>query len=119
LSFWEQYRFYIIGATIRDLDFAIEHAKQISDSRELFGEAVDYPITAVRAFEQHLIERKDTLLPSDSSNLTDEEKAFTLFRLSKANWEEEIIWLEQIIAAVKEYSPEIYRQVMDIYYQKQ
>lgn len=100
------------------MDFALSHAKQIPDDRKLFGQAVDYPDSAIVAFEDHLAKGEDSLMDSNHYEFTEEEKAFTFFRLSKANWEKEIVWLEQIIAAVKEYSPEIYSQVMDSYYQR-
>lgn len=110
---------YTIGASSDAIGQAMEEsrrfAEEVIDHRK-FGEAMDFPPTAVDAWEQFVRTRdKKKLLDIDDEQLTDEERAFTFFRLSKDNWEEEIRWVEQIIAAVKMYSPAIYDQIITEY----
>jgi len=107
---------YAIGASPDALAEAMKvtsRAKPQEDYVRAFGRTMEYPLSAVEAFGASTATRDDDhLLDFDDSRLTQEEKAFSFFRLSKAHWEEEIQWLEQIIAGVKQYSPKIYEQVM-------
>ena len=104
---------YLIGSTQESLDEAIVHAQPIPDSHELYGLAMEFPESAVISYSKWREGGEVRLIESGDSRLTDEENAFMFFRLSEDNWQEEIIWLEQIIAGVKLYSPAIYKQVMD------
>jgi hypothetical protein len=114
---------YLIGSTAESIGDAMEARqfshKDLKTRHKVYGEAMDFPKTSVEAFaERYDLDKdddKDTLIDvwdKDKDKLTDEERAFIFFRLSKDNWEEEIQWLEQIISGVKEYSPEIYKEVM-------
>lgn len=85
------------------------------DDNEHFGLAMGFPETAVDAYSSgnggynnDLLLRREEL----KNILTDEERKFLFFRLSKESYEKEVEWIEQIIAAVKQHSPEIYNQVM-------
>lgn len=110
---------YIIGTTPDTIGQAMEESRHLAEGaidHRKFGEAMDFPATAVAAWQQYIDTRDNTkLLDMDDGRLTDEEKAFRFFRFSKDSWEEEIQWLEQIIAGVKLYSPTIYQQVTTAY----
>ena len=104
---WKGDTRYLIGATMSDLDEAIIASGK--DDHIEFGRAMDFPETSVIAYTD-----KSKLAPFDDPRLTDEEKAFRFFRFSDENFEEEVVWLEQIIAAIKHYSPAIYSEVMSM-----
>ncbi len=97
---------FFIGATMEDLHEALDATGK--GDHASFGKAMDFPVTAVEAYanESKLVQW------GDWSRLTEEEKAFLFFRFSEEHFDEEVKWLEQIIAAVKRYSPTIYEEVM-------
>jgi hypothetical protein len=106
---------YIVGNTPETINAAIEHGSYFSRDHEAFGKAMDYPPTAVKAFsESRMTGDKSNLMPNSEENreLTEEERRFAFFTFSKEHFEEEVAWLEQLIAGVKEYSPVIYQQIM-------
>jgi hypothetical protein len=96
---------------------AIEHARPFPSNPSEdanFGKAMEFPESAIEAYGRYRESRKEGfLIDFEEPQLTEEEKAFSFFRLSSQNWEKEIEWLEQIIVGVKEYSPRIYEQVME------
>lgn len=103
---------YVIGNTPENIGEALQ-ASAANDHH--FGTAMGFPETAVHAYSRTWEEsRDDLLIPINEYGgiLTKEEKAFTFFRLSKESYAKEIEWVEQLIAAVKKHSPELYRQVM-------
>lgn len=111
--------FYLIGASPDTIGEAMEQTLRFTEGykdHEAFGEAMDFPSTAITAW-QEFIDTDDgaSLLSMNDERLTDEEKAFKFFRFSKEHWEDEVQWIEQIIAGVKMYSPKIYQQVMSSY----
>ncbi len=99
---------YLIGVSPDALNEAID----ASHSSVNVGESMEYPATAIEAFQKYDETGGKSVLPRDDTKRTDEEKAFSFFRMSVNNWEEEVKWLEQIIAGIKEYSPKIYQQVV-------
>jgi hypothetical protein len=102
---------YLIGNTPETIGEAIKYAALPVTDHEKFGNAMDFPPTAVTAF----VENKEGLLSWEEvgEKMTEEEQKFSFFRFSKEHFEEEIVWLEQIIAGVKEYAPNLYREVME------
>jgi hypothetical protein len=107
---------FMIAATPKDLHEAMVHAQPIPDDHESFGQAMEFPKSSIKAWNSYIDSNDESfLLSQDDPRLSDEEKAFLFFRLSANNWEQEIILVEQIIAGVKLYSPEIYSQVMTNY----
>jgi len=112
--------FFIIGSTPETIGEAMKNSKPFEGQENWdknFGEAMDFPSSSIEAF----VSKDKSLLPSEDEKdkLTDEEKAFLFFKLSKDNWQVEIQWLEQIISAIKVYSPKIYNEVIDNYYIRQ
>lgn len=71
------------------------------------GESFGFPKTAINGYLN-----KD-FLENYESLLTEEDKKFLFFRLSKNNWKEEIEWLREMINKIKEISPEIYQQILN------
>jgi hypothetical protein len=108
---------YQVGATEEDFSEVMRVDRVFGDtniSSTEYGRAMDYPETAVQAYEQYqMTEDKSLLVPIYDPRLTDEEIAFTNSRLSEANWEEEILWREQLMAGVLEYSPKIYNEIIE------
>jgi hypothetical protein len=102
---------YYIGSTPDNIIDAIRDARPMPDDHAAFGRAMDFPETSIQAFEQFR-QGEDALMPIGSEAMTPEEQAFSFFRFSKDNFEEEVPWLEQIIAGTKEYSPAIYNEVI-------
>jgi hypothetical protein len=100
---------YLIATTPDVLNKAINNTRPTFDEHygRNFGEAMEFPATSIDAWEYG----EELLAPTDP-RLTSEEKAFLFFRLSASDWEKEVEWLEQLIAGVKQYSPQIYNQVM-------
>jgi hypothetical protein len=78
-----------------------------------------FPESAIQAYSEarksENIDASGLLLPMEDYEmyLTEEERAFVFFRLSKENWLEEIEWIKQIITEIKKHSPEIYKQVVE------
>lgn len=111
---------FIIGSTPNSIDEAIIKTRPFyadPNYDQKFGESMDFPQTSIDAFKKYRETYNQEVFIDKNSDerLTYEEKAFLFFRLSSENWESEIQWLEQIISAVKEYSPKIYREVMEEY----
>ncbi len=107
---------YHIASTPEALLEASKHAVPFPPNDELYGLSMDFPASAVKAYV-NMRNNNESLLDSNDNRLSDEEKAFIFFRMSKDDWESEIAWLEQVIAAVKEYSPAIYDEVMEEYWE--
>lgn len=106
---------FVIGNTPETIAIAREiPAAHVSEHKK-FGLAMGYPDTAVQAFtEAFSTNNFDVLLTKEEETnlLTEEEKKFLYHRLSKKEYAKEIESTEQIIVAVKKYSPKIYEQVM-------
>ncbi|MDD4803829.1 MAG: hypothetical protein PHN69_01520 [Candidatus Pacebacteria bacterium] len=79
--------------------------KQARDKTQ--GESFGFPKTAVDGY------LNNDLLENYESLITEEDKKFLFFRLSKKGWREEIEWLREMIKKIKEISPEIYLQVLN------
>jgi hypothetical protein len=102
-----------IGSTAANL--AEAKMVHVSDNRH-FGTSMGFPATSVEAYSRWQENKKenDLLMPQKEYHkvLTKEEDKFVFFRLSKEHYEEEIEWVEQIIAAVKQYAPRLYEEVI-------
>jgi len=108
---------YIVGNTQEKVAEVKASSAYSPRDHEAFGNALDYPTTAVAAFSTaQKTKDRSILMPLTDVNtsLTEEERKFSFFRFSKDHFEEEVAWLEQLIAGVKEYSPALYKQVMDL-----
>jgi hypothetical protein len=106
---------YVIGATPDAITEAVEAIESYpaDDYHTKYGKAMEFPDTAIEAFNKSINTNNDELLLWNEDLLTDEEKAFTFFRYSKDNWQKEVEFVEQIIDGIKEYSPKIYAEVMN------
>ena len=72
------------------------------------GKDFGFPETAIKGFITHeVLDRND--FPTE---ITDEDRKFMFFALSKNNWKEEIKWLREIEDGVKNISPVIYEQIV-------
>ena len=110
----EKARQYVIANSEEALTEALHAMPRESVDHAKLGSAMELPRTAVDAFGKYVANKnEESVLDPEKSELTEEEKAFLFFRLSKDSWMDEIEWIEQIIAGVKEYSPKIYEQVMN------
>lgn len=111
---------YLIGATPDAISEAMTAVESYSDDdyHIKLGKAMEFPDTAIVAFDEYMSTNYSPLLLSDESLLTEEEKAFSFFRYSKNNWHKEVEFVEQIIHGIKEYSPRIYDEVMSKHYQQ-
>jgi hypothetical protein len=108
---------YQVGATQEDLEEIMRLEGvfgEVEISNLEYGRALDYPETAVKAYAEYgETGNADLLLNIYDPRITEDEQAFTNSRLSEANWEEEIQWREQIMAATLEYSPKIYNEMIE------
>lgn len=108
---------YQVGATQEDLEEVMRVDGVFGDtdlSTSEYGRAMDYPETAVLAYERaQETGDNESLLNIYDPRITEDEQAFTNSRLSEENWEEEIQWREQIMAGVLEYSPKLYTEVIE------
>ncbi len=73
------------------------------------GQLFGYPLSAIEGFKNKESLNDDNL----PIELTDEDKRFMFFALSKNNWREEVKWLREIESAIKTLSPVIYDQIMN------
>lgn len=105
---------YIIGNSPENIA-EVQEALPVLEHDESFGAAMGYPTTAIAAYGSY-VKTGDAseVLPMSAyhEHLTEEERKFLFFRLSRDNYEKEIEWLEQLIAAVKLYAPHLYEDVM-------
>jgi hypothetical protein len=74
------------------------------------GEYFGFPRSATKAYaDEELLDTNPDTLPEE---ITNEDKKFLFFRLSKQDWRDEIVWLRKIEDAVKALSPVIHEQIM-------
>ena len=84
-----------------------------ADDNLVLGDLYGFPVTAVQAF------LNDALLPIDEmpatiDGITDEHLAFLQHRLSRDNWHDEVKYLPEYAASVKQLSPEIYEEYLKL-----
>lgn len=104
--------YFVFGNTPETIADAMQVMFRGGEDDEGYGRAMGFPESAIDAYSRKT--DGDSLLEHEEKErlLTDEEKKFLGFRLSRENYEQEIEWVEQMIAAVKKYSPKIYSQIM-------
>jgi hypothetical protein len=75
----------------------------------VLGDLYGYPATAIQAFlNDDLLPIEE--MPASIDGITDEQLAFLQHRLSRDNWRDEVRYLPEYAARLKQLSPKIYAE---------
>jgi len=101
---------FLVAGTGEGLDL-IKKAYATNDE-ELFGKAYGFPQSSIEAYsgKRELISQNELL----DKGVDEEAVVFARFELSRDNWEEEIKKAEAWARAVKEISPKVYRDFVEV-----
>lgn len=106
---------YYISKNKKDLDYFINHfgKNENYEITKKLGEILGYPKSAVEAWNAQ--DRSKTILDRDSELYNKDEMAFSNFRFSKANYEEEFKTVKKWAEAIKHLDPDLYHKVVRNY----
>lgn len=103
---------YVIGTTVENVAEAMVAYPGYKDHVR-FGNAMGFPKSAVDAFDEEITNGGHTLLQQYDywEALTEEQRKFLFFALSKDHYTEELEWLNAIIRALEGAMPMVYSAI--------